>query len=259
MADETATNDTSVSEDTSTNDEALDTDDFELEDIEVSPEDMKLDDTDEQEETEEDTAATESDEESEESEDDDESQDSTEESSEDNTQTEQERQNAARIAFQEREAKRRAEKAQSQAEYLDGAEDDRDLALRQLQIDAYNNRIESNTNKLQGGLNDAVRDIDLFKTGTPEQKAKLYEELDKFEALYVKKDQNGDPIEVSGDVYQYLVKEAETIKRLAGIGARQQKTDKANQKARTLTPPAKTPKAPAKDPMLEAFDEEAGI
>lgn len=253
MADETATNDTSVSEDTSTNEETQDTDDFELEDIEVSVDDMKLDDTDESEETEEDTAATESDEESEE-----ESEaDVEEESSEDNTQTELERQNAARVAYQEREAKRRAEKAQSQAEYLDGAEDDRDLALRQLQIDAYNNRIEGNTNKLQNGIDKAVASIDLFRDGSPEVKEELAKSLDDFERMYIKRDQNGDPIEVAGDVYQYLQEKAESIKRLTGIGARQQKTDKANQKARTLTPPAKTPKAPAKDPMLEAFDEEA--
>lgn len=253
MADETATNDTSVSEDTSTNDETQDTDDFELEDIEVSEDDMKLDDTDESEETEEEEATAESDEESEE-----ESEaDVDEESSEDNTQTELERQNAARVAYQEREAKRRAEKAQSQAEYLEGAEDDRDLALRQLQIDAYNNRIEGNTNKLQNGIDKAVASIDLFRDGSPEVKEELAKSLDDFEKMYIKRDQNGDPIEVAGDVYQYLQEKADSIRRLTGIGARQQKTDKANQKARTLTPPAKTPKAPAKDEALEAFDEEA--
>lgn len=249
--DESVAEDTSVSEDTSTNEETQDTedlDDFELSDEQIGDESAE---TKEPEESDKDTAATESEDETEE-----ESEADADKESEEDT-TPVDKQQKARIAYQEREARRRAEKSQAQSEYLEGAEDDRDLALRQLQIDAYNNRVEGNNNKLQNGIDKAVAAIDLFRNGSPEVKDELANSLDDFERMYVKRDQNGDPVEVVGDVYQYLQAKADSIKRLTGIGARQQQTNKANQKARTLTPPAKTPKKAAVDPDLAAFDEEA--
>lgn len=238
-----------VSEETSTNDETQDTD-VDLEDIEVSEQDI-TDETEESEESTEEEAATESTEETEE-----ESVEDAEDSEED-TASEEDKTATAREAFAKREAQRQVEKTKAQQDYLEGAEDDKDLALRQLQIDAYNNRIEGNNNKLQNGIDRAVAAIDLFREGSPEVKQELTNSLDDFERMFVKRDQNGDPVEVTGDVYQYLQSKADSIRRLTGIGARQQETNKAKQKARTLTPPAKTPKAPAKDPDMEAFDEEA--
>lgn len=243
-------------EDTSVND-----DDIELEDMEVSLEDMaeESDEASADESTEEESEADKTVEETEE-----ESTDATEEEA-DETETEEpkeedttlkERQEAARIAFQEREAKRQA-KSQAQSDYVAGAEDDRDLALRQLQIDAYNNKIESNSNKLQNSLDKAVAGIDLFTKGTDIEKAELADSLDDFEALYVKRDQNGDPIEVKADVYEYLQKKAESIRRLTGVGARQQEQDKSNTKSRTIAPPNAKPKVTKVDPDLAAFDDEA--
>lgn len=263
MADDKPTEDTTeevVTEDTSTNEGTQDTE-AELEAIEVSPDDLASDETEESEESTEDESADDSTEETEEeSADDAESQDSTdEESSEETTLSEEDKEKQAKAAFEQREAKRKADKAKSQTDYLEGAEDDRDLALRQLQVDAYNNKIEFNSNKLQNGLDKAVAAIDLFNTGSPEVKDELSNSLDDFERMYVKRDDNGDPIEVTGDVYQFLQNKADSIKRLTGIGARQQVNNKAKQRASTLTPPAKTPKKPKVDPDLEAFDEEAGL
>jgi len=248
MADDISTtdeDDTSVvaSEDTSTNDDTQDTED-ELEDIEVTPEELAEGET--KEESEEDDESTE-DKESEED----------AEAEEEDTTSEADKQRAAKIAFEQREAQRRAEQTKAQQEYLEKAEDDKDLALRQLQIDAYTNRIETNTSKLQTGIDKAVASIDLFREGSPEVKEELANSLDDFERMYVQRDRNGNPISVTGDVYQYLQSKADSIARLTGIGARQQSKNKANEKSRTLNKPSRTPKQGKVDPALDAFDEEA--
>lgn len=182
---------------------------------------------------------------------------SDEEPSEDLTPSEDK--SPARKAWEEREARRQAQKQQQQEEFLDAAEDDKDLAVRQLQVDAYNNRIERNANKLQNDIDWAVANIDLFQDGTKEQKDKLLREIDKWEAIHVRKDRNGDPVEVTGNLKQYLQEEAESIRRLAGVGARQEVRNKSKTKAKTLTPPASKPKETPKDPWISAFEEEAGL
>lgn len=88
-------------------------------------------------------------------------------------------------------------------------------------------------------------------------KEELAASLDDFERMYVQRDENGDPVAVNGDVYQYLQAKAESIRRLTGIGARQQEKAKNQQKSRTLKTPTKTPQKPKSDPLLDGFDEEA--
>lgn len=147
--------------------------------------------------------------------------------------------------------------AESQAEYLNNAKDDTQLALRQLQIDAYNNRVEFNNNKLETGINRALAEIDLFRSGPPEVKEALLSALDDFEKLNVKYNENNDPVIVEGDVYQYLKDKADSIRRLTDVGARQSKKDRNKATTRTITTPSKTPKEPKADPEMDAFDEEA--
>ena len=255
--------------DTSTTDEAPDTVDVEaeLEDMEVSFDDVE--DTEETEETTEDEAATESEEETEEepaedvgekpeSEDTEEPQDEKTEEEDTTSEAEQKRRNDeyARQRIAEREAREKAKQEQQDA-YLQDAEDARDLALRQLQVDAYNNRIEKNTNVLQNGIDKAVASIDLFRTGTPEVKEALAQSLDEFERMYVQKDANGDPVQVTGDVYEYLTNKANTFQTLMGLGARTEAKSKDKAKARTDPLPSRAPKEPKKDEDLDAFDEEA--
>jgi hypothetical protein len=166
-----------------------------------------------------------------------------------------------RIAEREARAKQQAEfaelKRQQQEDYLREAEDERDMALRQLQIDAYNNKIETNSSKLETAMDRAVADIDLFRTGTQVQKDALIASLDDFEARFVRRDNNGDPVEITGDVYQHLQAKADEIRRLAGEGARIESKAKEQTKARTDIVPTRTPKEPRKDPYLSAFEEEA--
>jgi len=288
MADNTAkAEDTGLSDaDLSTGEELEDSD---FEDELTTEELEQAEETDESEEAEDDSAATDESDDSEEESDDD-SSDSDESVEEDKTEVLDEAKADAQVAKNTEAAAREAflarqrAKADAQKEYLQGAneaydlalqrglsedearmEANRDLAFRQLQIDSYNNKVEGNQNWLQNGIDKAVASVDLFKSGTQLQKEALADSLDTFEALYVRKDQNGDPIEVlvdphtgvKADVHAYLQREAARIKLLTQEGAKTQDKAKTNQKSRTLAPPSKAPKKAKSDPGLDAFDEEA--
>ena len=227
-------------------------DDVELEDIEVDPKD--LEDTDPEELL---------DEESEESENTAKSEDESEESNEDTEEelSDEERQKAfnkemAERRIQEKKAREQTIKEQ-QEEYLTEAEDDKDLALRQLQVDAYNNKVEGNSNKLTNGYEKAIKDFDVLRDPSPEIQAELDQALDAFQAMHVTIDRYGNPVEVNADLYTYLQSKADSIAKLTGIGARQQIKSKSKEKSKTITTPTRTPKEPKKDADLDAFDEEA--
>lgn len=274
------TEDTGLSEEveTSTNEEAQDTD-VSLEDDDFSFEDAADEadgETEESEESTEDEAATESDDETEEESAEDVKDKDTKE---DDTASEDSQKAAAQEAYQQREAARRERDARlqkAQGDYLDAAEDVYDKAIergvdegtarllaeqeasnRQVRIDAYNNRIEGNLNKLENGIERAVNTIDLFSTGSNDVKEELASALDDFETMYVKRDVYGNPVRVEADVYQFLQKRAESIRRLTRVGARQESTAKKSVKARADAVPSRAPKEPKVDPDLAAFDEVA--
>lgn len=173
----------------------------------------------------------------------------------------------ARARFEERKAKREADAVRQAAEderierYLKEAEDDEiEFEKRQLDVQNYRltqERISMNEERLQTQVERAYADIDLFTSGSPKAKERMLKALDTFEALHVQKDRNGRPTKVTGDVYQYLQAEAADIRDLLGDGARNQETKKTSQKARTMTPPVKSPKKEKTDPGQEAFDAEA--
>jgi hypothetical protein len=258
------TEDTSVSTDptaneetvdTSTNEEAQDTD-VELEDMDISFEDEE--DTDETEDSEDETQDTEPAESEEESEEDEQQEDVADEEpvEEDTTPTEDTKKHNAEMAAKriaEKQAREKAKEEQQQR-YLEDAEDARDLAVRQLQIDAYNNKVERNRNKLDSGIEKAVASIDLFRDGSPEVKEELARRLEDFEAKHVQYDSNGDPIQVNGDVYEYLQNEADSIRRILNTGARNQSKAKTKAKARTETLPTRAPKEPKVDPDIVEFE-----
>jgi hypothetical protein len=166
----------------------------------------------------------------------------------------------AKKRIQEREnrkAQEELQKTQQQAYVAEADGDPVQEAVRQLQVDAYNNKVESNTNKLQNGYERAVKDFPILNDQTPEIQAEVNAAIDAFQAMHVKIDQWGNPSEVSGDLYTYLQSKADSIQRLTAIGARNQVENKVKEKSKTFTPPSKTPKEPKIDPDLEAFDEEA--
>lgn len=244
--------------DTSTNEETQDTE-SQLEESDVSfddfEDDSEEDETEESEESEEDESANESTDETEEESEEDADQ---EQESPAVSENDQKRHNdeMAKKRIAEREAREKA-KRDAQDEYINEATDPHEIALRQLQVDAYNNRIQMNTNSLQNAIDKSTAHIDLFKTGTPEVKEALYEAADDFERMFVVRDKNGDPVEINGDLFEYLQNKAETIRKLTGAGARENKQAKEQAKARTMPTPTRAPKKPKGDPDLEGFDEEA--
>lgn len=247
--------DTELAEDTSSEDTDVD-----LEDIEVDPADI---DSAESEEDESDSDV-ESDDEDTKEETEDESNEESEAEAEEQPEAEpsdEDKQKAfnremAQKRIQEKEQRGQGIKAE-QAKYLEEAEDPRDEALRQLQIDAYDNRVESNTNKLTNGYERAVKDFDVLRSDDPVIKAEIDRAIDDFEALHVKLDAYGNPTQVSGDLYTYLQTKADSITKLSGLGARKQVTDKTREKSKTSITPSRAPREPKKDADLDAFDEEA--
>lgn len=173
----------------------------------------------------------------------------------------------AQEAFRRREAERklREERESREKETLDrylqeAQDDDTELAKRQLEVQQYNLRKEAislNADKLDVGIQRAAAEIDLLRSDDPVVQTAFKEALDDFEAMFVVKDQHGNPVEVKADVYQYLHKKADSIRQLTGIGARQQVKQKAKEKSATIPRPSKAPKAPKVDEDLLAFDEEA--
>ena len=165
-----------------------------------------------------------------------------------------------RKAFNREQAEKRIQAKQQrelsikeqQDNYLAEAEDNRDLALRQLQIDAYTNKVDANTNKLSNGYERAIKDFDVLSSDDPAVKARIDRAIDAFQAMHVKLDGYGNPVDVSGDLYQYLQEEAESISSLTGIGARQQVENKGREKSKTMQTPNRSPKQ-SKDPLMDSL------
>lgn len=164
----------------------------------------------------------------------------------------------------------RREKQESDIEkYLEEAGDDEiEREKREVNVQAFRVReekIELNQQRIETGIDKALSTIDLFKSGNKDIQEELAASLDVFEAMFIEKDKLGRPGEIKidpktgkpADVYQYLQAKAESIKRLTGVGARQQEKQKGAEKSRTVTTPVRAPKAPKVDADVEAFDEEA--
>lgn len=239
----------------STTDSELETNleeiDVELEDIEVSEEDIKDIEKDEDDESE---PEVESEVEEPEAEPEQQEQELQTKSNEDEQKAHNKMMAEQRI--REKQA-REYQIKQMQQEYVAEAQDDQSLALRQLQVDAYTNKVENNTNKLANGYERAVKDFPILADATPEIKAEVDAAIDTFQAIHVKIDKFGNPSEVSGDLYSYLQTKASSIERLTQIGARKQVENKTKEKSKTFTPPNRTPKEPKIDLDLKAFEEEA--
>lgn len=245
--------------DTSTNDEAQATED-ELAESDISFEDADDDsedeETEESEETDEDESANDSEDVTEEESKEDENQETPAKDSKADAEA-QKRYNdeMAKKRIAEREAKKALD--ESQKKYVDEADGPHQTAVRQLQVDAYNNKVNRNNDVLQNSIDKALAHIDLFTNGSPEVKEALYEAADDFEAMYVTRDQYGNPVEVKGDLFLHLQKKAGSIRRLTGLRDEKAAQDRSKTKSRTVSTPSRTPKKPKSDPMMEGFDEEA--
>lgn len=250
--------------------------DVELEDIEVDLDGFDDDDdTEESEESPEDEAATESTDETEEEADDgadkpEEVEQSSEPDESKPTDTEEQPlSEAEQKRYNDEQAKRRIAEKQLREErkqreaadiqrYLKDAEyDQEELSRRESQVEQYHllkERAELNSQKLEVAFDRAVSDIDLFKSPNPEVQAALDSAINDFAALYTTVDEQGNVLEVRGDIYQFLNNKADTIRKLTGVGARQEAQAKQNTKARTEPVPTRPPKEAKKDSDVSDFD-----
>ena len=274
MADEQSTNDTTVAEapaevpaevDTSTTDEAPDTD-VDLEDIEVSLDDDETEESDESEET----PNSEETETEEQSNADDADKSTTEPEQSDDTEEESDADRKARnqeyaqkriAERQDREKQKEIAQAKEDVrieQYLKEAEgDESELTLRKAEVERLllqRERVAMNEEKLHIGIDRAISEIDLFKTGSPEVKQELINAVDDFVAMYVDTDNNGNPIQVRGDIRTFLLKKADSIRRIQGVGVRQAVKDKQAVRSKTMTVPTRAPKEEKVDKDLADFD-----
>lgn len=222
------------------------------------------DDTSEQsdDESDDDTDDSESDEQSEDSEDDSNEEDTaSEELSPDDRKKYNDEMAKRRIAEKQLRQERDGRRQDNINRYLKEAEDNEvEYQKRLIEVEALNvqqERIQLNSDRLETELQRAVNDIDLFRNADPDIKEELYAAVDDFEANNVVKDEYGNPVKINGNVYEYLQKKADSIRRIEGVGARRASKAKTETKSRTVTPPSKTPKTPRSDEALAGFDEEA--
>lgn len=172
----------------------------------------------------------------------------------------------AKEAFKRREAERKLREEQQKREqenlqrYLDEAQDDEvELEKRQIEVNKYlltKERSNVLQDKLQVSMEKAVQDLGLKKMDEATSNF-IARRLDDFEATRVIKDQNGNIVEVKGDVYQYLKEEMDSIQAFRSIGAREQTKKKAKEKVAVIPKPTRTPKEKPVDEDMDAFDEEA--
>lgn len=260
MADEqsTSTEEVSTSVDTSVDVEdtsVADNEDVDLEDIEVTPEELG-DDTPETEESETEEKVANTDDPGE---DESESDDTEETELSDEDKQKQANNEMAQKRIQEKEA-RIARVKDAQTAYVAEAkqnDDPLDAAVRQLQVDAYNNTVERVSNTVTNQYQRAITDFPVLNTQDPVIQAEIDDAIDSFQARHVKIDNFGNPTEVSGDLYVTLQAKADSIEKLTGIKAAQQEKSKSREKSKTLTTPGRPPKEAKVDPDMAAFDEEA--
>ena len=191
---------------------------------------------------------------------------SEEQVSEDTESNDKSKDELAKEAFKRREAERKLRDEQNRREaenlqrYLDEAgEDEAELNKRQLEVQQYalsRERSQVLQDKLDVGINKAVLELKIDPKDTAAMNY-LARRLDDFESSRVVKDRGGNIVEVRGNVYQYIKEEMDSISQFRSIGAREQASKKAKEKARTVKTPTRTPKEKPVDEDLLAFDEEA--
>lgn len=251
---------------TSQTEETL-SEDTELEDIEINLDELVDDDEAEAptEETE-DEAATEPDETEEDVEEEPETDvDTKPEDPKEPTEAERKRLNdeyaKRRIAEKQLREERQAREQENLQRYLDEAGDDEiERERRELEVEKHLIAKEKTTlaaEKIEIGLDKAVASIDLFQKGTPEQLNAMDRAYQNYLQMHVQYDQRGNVVSVDKDVTTYLTEEAETIRQLSSVGARQQEKDKKIVRSRTDTIPVRKQKESKVDPYLAAFQEEA--
>ena len=177
------------------------------------------------------------------------------------TDPEEARKEAARQAYQERQAKR-AERENAIAEARDAdlqhiaeqGADDEQIAIKELQWVNYQNTVTNNVDRLQTQFEQAKNSIEIFRNPSPAVQNLLDDAIDEFQAKNVSIDKMGNPINVRGNLTDFLTVKAGLIEDLVRHGEAEAKKNVAKAKAATTPKPNGSPRQAKTDKDLDDFD-----
>lgn len=177
------------------------------------------------------------------------------------TDPEEARKAAAREAYQQRKAQREAQEAQLAAaqarelqEFSDAVGGDQEqIAIKQQQQAFYQTTVSTNTDRLTAQI-DQAKNIPVFQNMNPTVERAFNDAIDEFLVKNVTVDALGNPLQVRGNLYDFLQTKASLIEDLTRIGAKQEKSNIAKQRAAVTPKPSGSPKTPKVDKDLADFD-----
>lgn len=166
----------------------------------------------------------------------------------------------ARQAFLHRQADRQARETQRQQqlqEYVAEADDEKEQAVRQLQAELYNQRVQSTEQSLVSDFERASAEIPLFNPSKPEfNQLALNDAIQEYNNGHINYDENGNMVGVKTPFKDYLKYKANLYGELTQVGARKGQRAESKMRARAETPSAASTKEPKSDPFLQGFDKE---
>lgn len=164
----------------------------------------------------------------------------------------------ARRRYEERQkaiAERNARIQEQSQEYIQGAEDEYDQRLRNMEVQQYAAVVEQNENTLITEFErvKANPDLQIFN---PENKELFNERaynkaIRDYNAGYLQYDQNDNLIGIRGSLFEHLTETADLLKGAVQSGAVQQVRATKQMKANADVKPAASPKETPKDSILE--------
>ena len=164
----------------------------------------------------------------------------------------------ARRRYEERQAAIREREQRVQQvtqEHINGADDEYDQRLRQMEASEYARTVEHTESTLINEFERAKTNpaLQIFNPDNKEQfNERAYDKaMRDYNAGYVSYDQNGNMVGVKGSLYEHLTETADLLQGAVKSGAVQQVRATKKMQTTADTKPAATPKESAKDDILD--------
>lgn len=163
----------------------------------------------------------------------------------------------ARRRYEERQALK-AEREQrilaQTKDYVTSADDDVDQRLRNMEVQAYNQLVSSNEDKLISEFERAVNspELQMFNPDSDQFNQKAYDiALKNYHAGYIEYDTNGNMVSLKGSLYEHLKEQSDLLSSAVKTGAFQQVRATKKMKSEADIKPAAQPKEQPKDSILD--------
>lgn len=166
----------------------------------------------------------------------------------------------ARRRYEERQAAiqaRRERIRETGEEYVKAGDDEYDQRLRNMEVEAYANKVEANENTLIGEY-DRVKanpELQIFNPDSPEFNQRVYDKaMRDFSAGYIVTDQQGNFVEVKGSLFEHLKETADLLGSAVTSGKFQQVRDSKKNRSQADPKPAASPRdSGTKDPIMDVL------